>query len=244
MVVQGFVRSSDLHKVYYEQYINGHKRLIIIAPGFYNSKQAVLLKQLARSLNDEYDVIVFDFRGHGQSESRFYWTSREYRDLLAIVDFTASKYEKTGVIGFSMGAATGIVSASKTAGIHSIVAVSGPSEIERIDYHFWKINFNNDLFYNWFGQGRLGKGVRMGPFWHKKEKPIDLVKMMKTPVFYIHGAADWVVRPWHSQHLHANTEAFKRLKIIEKGQHAEFLFKEHEDLMLKIIKGWFYETLH
>ena len=208
------------------------QQAIIIAPGFYNSKQAFLLKQMAQSLNGDYDVIVFDFRGHGQSEALFYWTSREYLDLLAIVEFTGKNYQKVGVIGFSMGAATGIIAAAKTKGIHSVVAVSGPSEIERIDYHFWKINFDNDLFYNWFGKGSQGKGVRMGPFWHKKEKPIDLVKKMKAPIFYIHGSMDWVVRPWHSHHLHTHTSAFKRLEIIEKGQHAEFLFKEHKDRML------------
>ena len=243
MTVNGFVLSADSHKVHYEQYLNGHKQVLIIAHGFYNSKQAVLLRQLAQSLNTDYDVIAFDFRGHGQSEALFYWTSKEYLDLLAIVEFAGQNYEKVGVIGFSMGAATSIIAASKTMGIHSIVAVSGPTEIERIDYHFWKINIDNDLFYNWFGKGSLGKGVRLGPFWHKKEKPIDLVKTIKTPIFYIHGNLDWVVRSWHSHQLHTNTSAFKRLKIIEKGPHAEFLFKEHGPRMLHLVKEWFYETL-
>ena len=244
MILNGFVLSGDFHKVHYQQYVNGHKEIIIIAHGFYNSKQAVLLKQLATSLTADYDVIVFDFRGHGQSERLFSWTSREYMDLLAIVDLVSDNYEKVGVIGFSMGAATSIIAASKTARIHSIVSVSGPSEIERIDYHFWKISFDNDLFYHWFGEGSEGKAVRMGPFWHKKEKPIDLVKKIKTPVFYIHGSLDWVVRPWHSHHLHTHTASFKRLKIIERGQHAEFLFKEHETQMSNLLKEWFYETLH
>lgn len=244
MIVKGSVLSADGHKVHYEQYINGHKNAVIIAHGFYNSKQAVLFKQLAQSLNADYDVIVFDFRGHGQSEGLFSWTSKEYLDLLAIIEFANRHYLKTGVIGFSMGAATSIIAASKTPGIQSIIAVSGLTQMGRIDYHFWNMSLNDDLFYNWFGQGAQGKGVRMGPFWHKKEKPIDLVKMIKTPIFYIHGNRDWVVRPWHSHHLHAQTSAFKRLAIIEEGQHAEFLFKGQGPQMLKLVKEWFYETLH
>jgi pimeloyl-ACP methyl ester carboxylesterase len=244
MISKGFVLSADGHKVHYDWYENGHKRAIIIAHGFYTSKQAVLLKQLARSLSGEFDVITFDFGGHGQSDKLFYWTSREYLDLLAIVEFAGGHYEKVGVIGFSMGAAITIVAASKAMGIHSIIAVSGPTEMGRIDYHFWKVSFDDDLFYNWFGQGRQGKGVRMGPFWHKKEKPIDLVKTMKVPIFYIHGKSDWVVRPWHSHQLHAQTSTLKRLEIIEEGQHAEFLFKDHGLRMLELVREWFYETLH
>lgn len=190
MILNGFVLSADHHKVYYEQYVNGHKEVVIIAHGFYTSKQAILFKQLAQALNRDYDVIIFDFRGHGQSEGSFSWTSKEYLDLLAIVEFANSKYAKVGVMGFSMGAATSIIAASKTAQIHSIIAVSGPSEMSRIDYHFWKIHIDRDLFYNWFGIGRQGKGVRIGPFWHRKEKPIELVKAIKTPIFIFMGT--WI----------------------------------------------------
>jgi pimeloyl-ACP methyl ester carboxylesterase len=244
MILKGTVLSSDAHQVHYEQYVNGHKEVIILAHGFYTSKQAVLFRQLAHSLSHHYDVIVFDFRGHGQSEGFFYWTSREYLDLLAIVEFAAAKYARVGLMGFSMGAATSIIAASKTAQIHSVISVSGPTEMSRIDYHFWKLNMDKDLFYNWSGVGKQGKGARLGPFWHKKEKPIDLVKKLKTPIFYIHGDVDWVVRPWHSHQLHAHTSAFKRLTIIEKGPHAEFLFKDYGPQMLGLVKEWFDETLH
>ncbi len=129
--LSGYFVTSDQHKVYYDQYKSSHKKVIIIAHGFFNSKQAILLKQLGESLNNEYDVILFDFRGHGQSKGFFYWTAKEYLDLLAVIEFASKSYERIGLIGFSLGAATSIIAASKTMFINSIVAISAPAEFLR-----------------------------------------------------------------------------------------------------------------
>jgi len=243
MQLSGYLTTSDQHRIYYDQFKAEHKKVIIIAHGFFNSKQAVLLKGLGESLNDEYDIILFDFRGHGQSKGFFYWTAKEYLDLLSVVEFAGKSYEKIGLIGLSLGAATSIIAASKTSLINSIIAISAPAELGKIDYRFWKLDVKNDLFYNLFGKGRQGKGVRPGPFWYKKEKPLDLVKKTQTPIFYIHGDSDWVIRYWHSEELYKNTTSHKRLSIIKNGPHAEYLFLEHKDEMLRLIREWFHDTL-
>jgi pimeloyl-ACP methyl ester carboxylesterase len=243
MKLSGYLLTSDHHKIHYDQFKSDHKKVLIIAHGFFNSKQAVILKRLGESLNDEYDVILFDFRGHGQSKGLFYWTTREYLDLLSVVEFAGKGYQSIGLIGFSLGAATSIIAASKTSLINSIIAISAPVEFGKIDYRFWQLNFKNDLFYNLFGEGKQGKGVRPGPFWYKKEKPREIVKKTEIPIFYIHGDADWVIRYRHSEELYKNTTAFKRLSIIKNGPHAEYLFLEHKDEMLRLIREWFHETL-
>ncbi len=243
MKLSGYLASTDHQQIHYDLLKAGHKKVIIIAHGFFNSKQAILLKQLGESLNDEYDIVLFDFRGHGKSKGLFFWTAKEYLDLLSIVEFAAKIYEQIGLIGLSLGAATSIIAASKTSLINSIIAISAPVAWGRIDYRFWELNFKNDLFYNLFGEGRHGKGVRPGPFWYKKEKPLDIVKKTKIPIFYIHGDSDWVIRYWHSEELYKNTTALKRLRIIKNGPHAEYLFLEHRDEMLRLIREWFHETL-
>jgi uncharacterized protein len=243
MKSSGHLITSDRHKIYYDCYSGGHDKAIIIAHGFFTSKQAFLLMKLAIDLSHEFDVIVFDFRGHGLSQGLFYWTSIEYLDLLAVVEFVNRRYAKIGVIGFSLGAATSIITASKTTHIDSILAISTPSEFGKIEYRFWNVDIKNELFYNLFGKGRHGKGVRPGPFWLNKEKPLDLVKKMQTPIFYIHGDKDWVVHHRHSEDLYSHTSAFKRLKIIKKGPHAEYLFKKYPDELLKLSRAWFHETL-
>ena len=243
MKLSGHVTTTDGHKVYYDQYKSGHETLIVIAHGFFNSKKAMLLTQLAESLNDAYDCLLFDFRGHGQSEGVFYWTSKECLDLLAVIEFVGKHYKKIGLIGFSLGAAISIIATRRTKLINSVVAVSAPMEFEKINYRFWKLDVKNDILHNLFDEGRQGKGVRPGPFWHKKEKPIDIVKIMETPVFYIHGESDWVIDHGHSMELYQQTSSFKRLSIVKDGAHAEYLFRDHKDEMLRLIRGWFHETL-
>jgi pimeloyl-ACP methyl ester carboxylesterase len=243
MKTSGYLVTSDQHKIHYDRYSGNHSKVIIIAHGFFNSKQAFLFLKLAKDLSNEFDVIIFDFRGHGLSQGLFYWTSREYLDLLAVVDFANMHYAKIGVMGFSLGAATSIIAASKTAHIDSIVAVSAPSEFGKIEYRFWKFDIIHDVFYNLFGKGRFGKGVRPGPFWLNKEKPLDVVKNMQTPIFYIHGDKDWVVGHQHSEKLFSHTQGFKRLNIIKNGPHAEYLFKEYPDELLLLSRNWFHETL-
>ncbi len=243
MNVSGYLLTSDKRKIHYDHYKAGHNKVIIIAHGFFNSKQTFHLKQLAESLNNEYDVISFDFRGHGRSKGLFYWTAKEYLDLLEVVVFANKVYIQIGVVGFSLGAATSIIAGSKTKLINSIISISAPVEVAKIDYHFWKLDVKNDLLPILFGQGRYDQGVRPGPFWFKKEKPVDIVKKMETPVLYIHGDADWTIRDWHSKELYKNTIAFKRLSIIKNGPHAEHLLRSHKEEMLVLIREWFHETL-
>jgi pimeloyl-ACP methyl ester carboxylesterase len=141
MKLSGYLITSDQHKIYYDQYRSDHKKVIIIAHGFFNSKEALLLRQLGASLSDQYDVILFDFRGHGQSQGLFYWTAKEYIDLLCVVEFASKSYERIGLIGLSLGAATSIIAASKTSLINSIIAISAPEEFGKIDYRFLAVKY-------------------------------------------------------------------------------------------------------
>lgn len=243
ILLSGYLLTSDQHKIYYDHYKNNHKEVVIIAHGFYNSKQSALLKELAQSLTDEYDVIAFDFRGHGKSEGAFCWTSKEYLDLSAVLEYAHSKYNKIGVIGFSLGAATSIITATKTDLIDSLVCISAPTDFDKIDYHWWELDVENDLVYGFIGKGGKGKGVKPGPFWEEKEKPIDLVKKIKVPILYIHGDSDWVIKPWHSKELYKNTSSEKELMIIEKGPHAEYLIRKNKDKVIQSIRQWFEKTL-
>ena len=188
-------------------------------------------------------MIAFDFRGHGKSGGLFYWTSKEFLDLQTVLEYAKKQYQKISVIGFSLGAATTLITASKTNLIDSVISVSAPSEFEKIEYRFWELDFENDIIYNLFGEGKHGKGVRPGPWWFKKEKPIDCVGKIKVPIFYIHGQADWLIKPWHSEELFKKTNSKKHLAIIKNGPHAEYLIRKNKEETVNLIKDWLAETL-
>ena len=159
-IIANNLLTVDGQTIHYDLYPHGHQRLIIIAHGFFNSKDALLLKELGQALANQYDVLIMDFRGHGKSGGLFYWTSKEYLDLKAVLGYARTRYQKIGVIGFSLGAATSIITASQTDGIDTVISISAPSEFEKIECRFWELNVENDIFYNLIGEGRAGKGVR------------------------------------------------------------------------------------
>jgi len=240
--ITGTLKAEDKTEIAYYHYKAGHKAVSIVAHGFFNSKDSELINNTSRAVLKFSDVICFDFRGHGRSHGLFFWTAKEYLDLQAILEFAGSKYKKIAVIGFSLGAATSIVTASKTDTITSLVAVSAPTEFKKIDYRFWDLNIENDILYNLF-EGRKGKGVRPGPFWLKKDRPIEVVEKLEIPVLYIHGGQDWVIRPWHSRALYEKTKAKKKLKIIKGGFHAEYLMRNKSKEFIAEIESWFKSTL-
>ncbi|MCK9573420.1 MAG: alpha/beta hydrolase [Candidatus Omnitrophica bacterium] len=244
IVTIGTLLTADNCSIDYRHYQNNKDKVIVIAHGFYNSKDAVLLTELAKYFFDEYDVFMFDFRGHGKSGGLYSWTAKENQDLNAALNYLKGKYKKTGLLAFSLGGSVSINVLAQRHDVDSLVCVSTPSDFSKIDYQFWNLDLEGDLFYTMFTkEGRYGRGFRPGPFWLTKEKPIDNINKVTAPVLYIHGEKDWVIKPWHSKALYEKTILNKKLVIIKNGPHAEYLMKDSEKEFVGEIKNWFNQTL-
>lgn len=236
--------TSDGQKISCSHYNNASEKVIIIAHGFFNSKDAVLLKDLGQEVfSYGYDVLMMDFRGHGKSTGLFYWTAKEPLDLMAVLDFAKERYRKIGVIGFSLGAATSIVTASRVKGIDSLIAISPPISFSEIEFHFWECHVQHELLYTMIGEGVLGKGVRPGPLWLKKDNPIDCMAAVACPTMFLHGDIDWVIRHRHSVALYAKAQCKKELVIVRDGPHAEYLIQRQREQTIGSIRRWLSETL-
>jgi pimeloyl-ACP methyl ester carboxylesterase len=239
-----YVMTEDGKRIAFSHIKGGFDKVVIIAHGFYTNKDTVLFKRMADAFSKGYDVIVFDFRGHGKSSDVFTWTALEQKDLRAITAFAKeNNYAKIGVIGFSLGAAITLIEASCQKSIDSVIAVSSPADLGSINYHFWEKDMWADLMLN-FGINGRGKGVRPGSPSLQKIRPIDIVnKISPTPVLFIHGEKDWLVKLSHSQLLFDGAKDPKALTIIKDGGHAERMFDAFPDQFMKICLDRFGETL-
>ncbi len=243
-VVSGILTTVDHQKISFQHFKNGSQVVIIIAHGYYNSKQCVVLQQLAQAFGEKYDIFMFDFRGHGKSSGAFTWTSREENDLQAVLDFIAPQYSRKGLIAFSMGASISINVLANDKRVDSFICVSAPSDMSRIDYWVWAIDWKGDAVYTLLNpRGRIGKGVRPGPFWLAKKRPIDNIGKITIPIMFIHGSRDWVIRPWHSEALYQKAGGMKRIISIKNGPHAEYLMRDYPEQFVAEVRNWFLDTL-
>ena len=81
-----------------------------------------------------FDVLMFDLRGHGASAGEHYsfgWYER--RDLLGALDWAQARgYTRLGVYGFSLGAATALLTAAEDARVTAVAVDSGYAALDEI----------------------------------------------------------------------------------------------------------------
>jgi pimeloyl-ACP methyl ester carboxylesterase len=236
--------TPDRHCIKAVQYEQGFKKVVILAHGFFNTKDAYLFKEIAKALAVHYDVVAFDFRGHGNSSGLFTWTAKECADLKVVIDHAKGcGYEAIGLMGFSLGAAISLIEASQNPDIKTVIAVSAPYDFWKIDYHFWKPGMLDDLKLN-LGHKAKGKGVRPGNPWERKVAPIDIVdKISPRPVLFVHGSEDWLINVRHSRELYNRAKEPKKLIVLEKLGHAEMMYDQAPEALMKPCLEWLNERL-
>jgi fermentation-respiration switch protein FrsA (DUF1100 family) len=175
-------------------YPSGGRRLAVLVHGLWESWPK--MAGLGRDIHQRgYDVLMFDFRGHGQSDpSRVYLGRRERSDLRAVLAWaTRQGFEPDRIawIGQSMGASTLLMEAAQNNRIQVAVIDSPYGNLpELLDQQLSR----HSHLPRWFNPGilaaaQLAYGVRTD----------DLVPVRSArswgprPVLLIHGEADSTV---------------------------------------------------
>jgi uncharacterized protein len=213
--------------------------VIIILHGIaaHRAEPAERVFGITRELIDQgYNILTFDFRGHGESEGEH--TSAglyEKNDLLGAIDFIRKKgiSGKIGVLGFSMGAAISLLTAAESQDIAAVVADS--SFVDIVSILKWKLSrwsFLSKLiipFLTFFA--RL-----MYRFDITGVKPLEAIRSISVPVFIIHGGRDRVIPVEHAYRL---KKACKNLNdllwVVPEANHTGAFFIHTEEYLSKVI---------
>lgn len=240
----GTLYTQDNIPIAYEHHKGGFHSVVIICPGFFNSKKNRWMQKTVELVKGSYDVIIFDFRGHGDSGGKYTWSALEDKDLEAVLRYAASQgYKHIGIIAFSLGAAASVNAAASRNDIDSMVLISCPSRFNMIDFHFWKPAMFSDLKDNIECKWE-GKGARVGSIFYPKKDPIDsLGSVNNTAILFIHGDNDWVINDRHSRKLYEAASGTKKLEVVKGGLHAERIVQFCPEKIRKLILDWFSETL-
>ncbi len=214
---------------------------VIVCPGFFKGKDSRDFRGLAERLLDVCDVLAMDFRGHGHSGGRYTFSAREAGDLEAVLGWAQPQYARIALMGFSLGGAIAINTASRRpAGVRSVITVGAPSDFRRIENRFWTRRAIGAAIQ---GFGR-GSGCRPGNLFLPKERPVDSISRLKDlPILLIHGEEDPIVGVGHGHRLYEAAGDPKQLWVVHRGGHAEALIREQPDAFSDLVREWLDRTL-
>jgi alpha-beta hydrolase superfamily lysophospholipase len=173
---------------------------MILCHGLYDSKWTLL--RLVPWLHQAgYNVLLFDFRGHGASDKSPTTIGRkEALDVEAALDWLdeAGAGGWVGGLGQSLGAAA---------------LVNAAVQDDRLDALIL-----DSLFADW-QDVNYAEGYRLPPEWLVPgvPAPVDLLPKIHVPVFIIHGTADILVHVDHAYRNYAAANQPKELWVNDSG---------------------------
>ena len=236
-----FTTTPDGVKIAINVYDTGQNRVVIIAHGWFMTKDSKAFSEISEAFCSKYDVISMDFRGHGKSKGFYTFTAKETKDLKAVISFAKSKYSKIYLIGFSLGAASSLLYTAENNDIEKIIVVSPPTDFNKIENHIWK----KSAWLSTLKKFELNRYLSIRPSFimYPKIAPINIVDKIMVPTMFIAGENDPTVFAWHTKKLYQKAICPKKLYIFAKGTHAEDLFLEEKENFIKQCTKWLEDTI-
>jgi pimeloyl-ACP methyl ester carboxylesterase len=112
-----------------------NEQTILVLHGSGSVKDNYINMEMSRVLAGAgYDILLFDFRGHGESDGSIFslgkWETRDIAGALAYLDGRGMR--EVGVLAYSMGAATALLAAPDHPQIRAIVADSSFASLSTV----------------------------------------------------------------------------------------------------------------
>ncbi len=179
-----------------------------------------------------YSVLMFDTRGHGESEGdRMSAGYYEVRDLGGAVDYVVGLgFEDIGVLGFSMGAVTAIMTAAECDDIDVIVSDSAYADLnDMLEPQFAE----RTSFPTFFLRPLLFMVKMMYGIDFTAIKPVEVVgDIAPRPILFIQGELDDTVPVAHAHSLLAASDnSLNQLWLLPDVGHVEAYITYPEDYM-------------
>jgi len=182
-----------------------------------------------------YNVLMFDLRGHGESDgNRMSAGYYEKRDLLGAVDYVKGRgLEHIGVLGFSTGAVTALMTTAENGDIDAVVADSSFADFkDMMEPEFSKrTKFPEFFLPPLLFMVKIMYGVDFTAI-----KPVELVsEIAPRPILFIHGELDDTVPLEHAYRLQqASQNPENQLWVVPEAGHARSYITYPEEYINKI----------
>ncbi len=174
-----------------------------------------------------YDILLFDFRGHGNSGGKYcslgYY---ETADLLAGISFLKRMgKDNIGVLGFSMGGTTALIAASLSPDIDAVIAEGAYVSFHSATYYYAK-RYLHAPRYPFLPPAIWSAGIRLG----FNPKRLDLENfchdIKDTPVMVIHSKGDTEIPVTEGLEIYRLLGEPKYKWILEDAEHLLYHLRE------------------
>jgi fermentation-respiration switch protein FrsA (DUF1100 family) len=198
-------------------YIPGRQPNAIILVHGIDANRAALLPQAGILARAGYHLLLFDLRGHGQSEgTEITYGYREALDVEAAVTYLLAlpEIEQVGALGTSLGGAVVVRAAAADPRLSAIVVESSYSSLTKAVEDAFE---DRSIFPKWpFGPSLVALAEhRLGVKVSQVDSSRDLATFSPRPVLIIHGAADPLFPPEHALKMYEAAQEPKTLWLIE-----------------------------
>ena len=211
-----------------------------------------------RSLVDEgFDVLAFDFRGHGLSESQagYYprqWPSdRETSDMCGAIRFLSHVLERQGrspriaLFGLSRGAGTAILATENEPNVYAIIADGAYSSDGATEYFMRRFaaifakarsaEKHPPVFWKLMRWLLFREYTRRTGCQFPSVRKV-LARLRRMPILFIHGEKDSYIPVSHCQALYEVARGPKALWIVAEARHNQCMKIDPEAYVRRIVQ--------
>ena len=216
-------------------YIPGRRPDAIILVHGIDANRSALMPEATLLAEAGYPLLLFDLRGHGQSEgSEVTYGYREAPDVQAALDYLLAlpEIKQVGALGTSLGGSVVVRAAAVDPRLRAIVVESSFSSLAAaVDDAFE----DRSVFPKWpFAPLLIALAEQRAGFKVSQvDSARDLATLSPRPVLIIHGTDDRLFPFYHAQRMYDAAREPKELWLIEGLGHAnpvtgrEAEYREH-----------------
>jgi alpha-beta hydrolase superfamily lysophospholipase len=215
-----------------------HPKGVVITCHGHTGRKDDMLGIATRSWRAGYAVLLFDFRGRGESDP---WPnsliSREVDDLLAAVAYAHQRAPEAtiGVMGFSMGAAVSLLTAAREPLIAAVVADSAFTAVSDVVADSVRRTLRLPPEPLLMLAEELA--ARRHGYRFRQARPIDVISQIAPrPLLIIHGSEDSVVPVSHGHALFAAAHEPKQLWVCQGVEHCGAYFLDRPAYVQRVVE--------